>query len=53
MNMNEWYAFDEGKDDRTVFMFSVNGVPYPLDEYLRLKGEPTTGMVAEMIRKWG
>lgn len=49
MNMKDWY---EAKNDK-IQMFSVNGVPYPLDEYLALKGEPTTSQVAEIYKRWG
>lgn len=28
--------------DPDIHMFSANGVPFPLDDYLELKGKPTT-----------
>lgn len=39
--------------DDDVKMFSANGVPYPLDEYLKLIGKPTIEDGAKIIRKWG
>jgi hypothetical protein len=36
-----------------IKMFSANGVPYPLDEYLRLTGKPTTSDIAEVLKRWG
>ncbi len=32
--------------------FSSNGVPYPLDDYLKLQGKPTTFETAELIKRW-
>lgn len=32
--------------------FSANGVPYPLDESLKLRGEPTTDDMAEYCCKF-
>lgn len=33
--------------------FSANGVPYPLDDYLKLTGQPTTDEMAEVVKRWG
>lgn len=50
MQIQDWY---EIPDPNPPKMFSVNGVPYPLDEYLKLKGEPTIERIAELIKRWG
>lgn len=38
-------------DDINVIMFSVNGVPYPLNEYRKLIGMPTIEDIA-LACKW-
>ena len=48
--MNDWY---EIKDTRNIKAFSANGVPYPLDDLLRLQGKPTVEQTAERIKRWG
>lgn len=50
MNVNDWF---EVPMKENVYMFSANGVPWPLDEYLKLKGEMTTDQAAELVRRWG
>lgn len=35
-----------------IHFFSANGVPWPLDEWLRLTGRPTTDDISEVIRRW-
>jgi hypothetical protein len=32
--------------------YSANDVPFPLDEYLRLTGKPTTSDIAKVLLKW-
>jgi hypothetical protein len=32
------------------YMYSTNGVPYPLDSYLYSIGEPTTDEIASLIQ---
>lgn len=34
-------------------MYSANGVPWPLDNYLRLIGQPTTDDMVKYLIKWG
>lgn len=34
-------------------LFSVNGVPYPLDEYRKLIGLPTSEEIAKYCVLWG
>lgn len=48
MNTNDW---NEVKNDN-YSMYSVNNVPYPLDEYLKLIGKPTTKEIAEVLLRW-
>lgn len=50
MITTDWFEIPR-KEDRK--MFSANGVPYPLDEYLSLKKEMTTSELAEKIERWG
>lgn len=38
--------------NKNIKMFSANGVPYPLDDYLKLMGQPTTDQMAEVIKRW-
>lgn len=55
--MNSWMD-DNGnlrsfQEEPRVLFYQVNGVPYPLDDYLRLKGQPTIKDVAELLKRWG
>lgn len=45
--------FDKSNKKIKIYEFSVNLVPYPLDDYLRLKGEMTTDQAVEIINRWG
>jgi hypothetical protein len=49
MSTNDWH---EVPPKYNISMFSVNGVPYPLDEWLKLKGEMTTDQCAELVKRW-
>jgi hypothetical protein len=50
MNVNDWCEVPQSDN---IKMFSINGVPWPLDEWLRLRGEMTTCQAAQLIKKWG
>ncbi len=50
MYVNDWYEIPR-KENRKLF--SANGVPWPLDEYLALRKEPTTSELAELVIRWG
>ena len=49
MNVNDCFQIPMKEN---IYMFSANGVPYPLDEWLALRGEMTTSMTAELIKRW-
>lgn len=49
MIINDWY---EVPPPRNIRLFSANGVPFPLDDYLRLIGQMTTDEAVEVLR-WG
>lgn len=50
MNVNDWLEVPQSEN---IYMFSANGVPYPLDEWLRLRGDITTVQAAEIARRGG
>ena len=37
----------------SIRMFSINNVPYPLDQYLSLQNKMTINQAAIMALKWG
>ena len=39
-------------DHPEIKLFSANGVPWPLDEYLELIGKPTIQDIVEIIKRW-
>lgn len=47
--ITDWYEISEKEKHKR---FSVNGVPYPLDDYLSLKNEQTTNELAKKIMRW-
>lgn len=32
--------------------YSANGVPWPLNDWLRLSGKPTIDDIVELLRRW-
>lgn len=50
MNVNDWFEVPQYED---IKMFSANGVPYPLDEYLSLCGDTTACQAVEIFKRLG
>lgn len=50
MNINDWFELPIREN---IHMFSANGVPWPLDEWLKLQGKMTTYEAAEILKRWG
>lgn len=48
MNVNDWHECTHWPYP----MFSANGVPWPLDEWLRVQGKMTTTQAAYLIKRW-
>jgi hypothetical protein len=49
MAIVDWY---DTPPTINIKRYSANGVPYPLDEYLKLCGKMTTFEAVELIKRW-